>query len=201
MVKQYHITLDSNKLRAYGLTLRQVKQAIKGANQEGGGSAIEMGEAEYMVHTRGYIKNIKDFENIPLGLSNVGTPSLLSNLATIQIGPQMCRGITELNGEGEAVVGIVVMRYEQNALKTIASIKEKLQVLQQSLPKGVQIVETYNYSNLIKRAVNTLSDKLIEEFIVVSLVCMTFLSNFRSSLVIIISLPVGIMMALIVMYF
>lgn len=200
MVKQYQITLDPNRLRAYGLTLDQVKQAILRGNREAGGSAIEMGEAEYMIRAKGYLKSIQDIEQIPVGLGKNGVPILLREIANVQLGPQMRRGITELNGEGEVVGGIIVMRYGQNAMETIEHVKAKLNQLRASLPKGVEIVTTYDRASLITRAINTLRDKLIEEFIVVSLICVVFLFHFRSSLIIVISLPIGILMALMVMH-
>lgn len=200
MVRQYQIILDPNRLRAYSLTLDQVKQAIQRGNREAGGSVIEMGEAEYMLRASGYLKSIQDIDQVPVGLGKNGIPILLKEVATIQLGPEMRRGIAELNGEGEVVGGIIVMRYGQNAMKTIEGVKEKLSQLKSSLPPGVEIVETYDRSSLIQRAINTLSDKLVEEFIVVSLICIAFLFHFRSSLVIIISLPIGILVALIVMH-
>jgi Cu(I)/Ag(I) efflux system membrane protein CusA/SilA len=200
MVKQYQITLDPNRLRAYGLTLDKVKLAIQRGNREASGSAIEMGEAEYMVRAKGYIKSIQDIEQVPVGLGKNGIPILLKDVADVQLGPQMRRGVTELNGQGEVVGGVIVMRYGQNAMQTIAAVKEKLTQLQSSLPKGIEIITTYDRSTLIKSAINTLKDKLVEEFILVSLICIAFLFHFRSSLVIIISLPIGILMALIVMH-
>ncbi len=200
MVKQYQITLDPNLLRAYGMTLDQVQRAVQRGNREAGGSAIEMGEAEYMVRAKGYLQSIQDIEQVPVGLGKNGVPILLKDVASIQLGPEMRRGIAELNGEGEVVGGIIVMRFGQNAMQTIAGVKEKLAQLQKSLPPGVQIITTYDRSSLIQRAINTLRDKLVEEFIVVSLICIAFLFHFRSSLVIIISLPIGILMALIVMH-
>lgn len=200
MVKQYQITLDPNRLRAYGLTLEQVKQAVQRGNREAGGSAIEMGEAEHMIRTKGYLQSIQDIEQVPVGLGKNGVPILLKDIANVQLGPQMRRGIAELNGEGEVVGGIIVMRYGQNAMQTIANVKAKLAQLQASLPKGVQIISTYDRSSLIKRAINTLRDKLTEEFILVSLICLAFLYHFRSSLVIVISLPMGILVALIIMH-
>ncbi|HAU1180758.1 TPA: efflux RND transporter permease subunit [Legionella pneumophila] len=200
MVKQYQITLDPDRLRAYGLTLAQVKQAVVRSNREAGGSAIEMGEAEYMIRAKGYLKSIKDMEQIPVGLGKNGIPILLQEVAQVQLGPQMRRGITELNGQGEAVGGIIVMRFGQNAMQTIANVKEKLKQLQASLPKGVDIITTYDRASLIQRAINTLKDKLIEEFIIVSLICVVFLFHFRSSLIIVISLPIGILLALMVMH-
>ncbi|HAU2406561.1 TPA: efflux RND transporter permease subunit [Legionella pneumophila] len=200
MVKQYQITLEPNRLRAYGLTLDQVKQAVLRGNREAGGSAIEMGEAEYMIRAKGYLKSIEDIEQIPVGLGKNGVPILLKEVAQVQLGPQMRRGITELNGEGEAVGGIIVMRFGQNAMQTIEHVKAKLEQLRTSLPKGVEIITTYDRSSLITRAINTLSDKLIEEFIVVSLICVVFLFHFRSSLIIVISLPIAILLALMVMH-
>lgn len=200
MVRQYQITLDPNRLRAYNLTLDHVKQAVQRGNREAGGSAIEMGEAEYMIRAGGYLKSIQDINQVPVGLGKNGVPIFLKDVASVQVGPEMRRGIAELNGEGEVVGGIVVMRFGQNAMQTIAGIKEKLTQLKSSLPPGVEIVETYDRSSLIQRAIDTLTNKLIEEFIVVSLICVIFLFHFRSSLVIIISLPIGILVALIVMH-
>ena len=200
MVRQYQIIIDPNKLRAYGFTLMQVKNAIQQANQEVGGSAVEMGESDYMVRARGYLQTLPDFANIPLAVSKQGTPILLSDVSTIQVGPQMRRGIAELNGQGEVVGGIVVMRTGQNAVQTIDAVKEKLTQLQSSFPPGVKIITTYDRSSLIQRAINTLHSKLFEELLVVSLVCIAFLLHFRSALVVIISLPIGILAAFILMY-
>lgn len=199
MVKQYQVVLNPDRLRAYSIPLHKVAMAIKSANQEVGGSVIEMAEAEYMVRATGYIKGIDDLSRIPLGVNKRGTPILLKDVADIRLGPQMRRGIAELDGEGEVVGGIVVMRYGENALKTIARVKEKLEELKQGLPKGVEIVETYNRSSLINRAVDNLNMKLIEEFIVVALVCMIFLFHMRSALVAIVSLPIGILVAFMIM--
>ncbi|STY78839.1 Cation efflux system protein cusA [Legionella wadsworthii] len=200
MVKQYQIILEPNRLRAFGLTLEQVKKAIQEGNKEAGGSSIEMGEAEYMLRAKGYIQSIKDIETIPVGLGKKGIPILLKDVAFVQLGPQMRRGLTELNGEGEVVGGIIVMRQGQNAMNTIAEVKKKLSQLKSSLPKGVELITTYDRSSLIMRAIHTLYDKLIEEFIVVSLICIVFLFHFRSSLIIIVSLPIGILIAFAVMY-
>ncbi|MDH5191831.1 MAG: CusA/CzcA family heavy metal efflux RND transporter, partial [Gammaproteobacteria bacterium] len=200
MVRQYQIVVHPDRLRAYGLPLSKIRMAIRNANQEAGGSVIEMAEAEYMIRATGYIKSMKDLELVPLGVSDQGTPILLKDVADIRIGPQMRRGIAELNGEGEVVGGIIVMRWGENALTTIEGVKNKLAELQKSLPDGVEIVETYDRSSLIKRAVSTLNIKLIEEFIVVALVCMVFLFHLRSALVVIISLPVGILAAFVIMY-
>ncbi len=199
MVKQYQVVLDPDKLRAYGLTLQQVKSAIVRGNQETGGSVIEMAEAEYMVRATGYVDELDDLRNIPLVVNKQGTPILLKDVAQIRYGPQLRRGVAELNGEGEVVGGVIIMRFGENALTTIDAVKQKLNELSRSLPEGVEIVETYDRSALIKRAVNTLNSKLVEEFVVVALVCAIFLFHLRSALVVILSLPIGILIAFIVM--
>ncbi|MCG6936732.1 MAG: efflux RND transporter permease subunit [Gammaproteobacteria bacterium] len=199
MVKQYQVVLDPDSLRAYNLPLAKVRQAIQHGNQETGGSVIEMSEAEYMVRATGYIDDIDDLRHIPLGVNDEGIPILLKDVAEIRLGPQLRRGVAELDGEGEVVGGIVLMRFGENALTTINGVKDKLEELSRSLPQGVEIVETYDRSALIKRAVETLNGKLIEEFIVVALVCAVFLFHLRSALVIILSLPVGILVAFIIM--
>ena len=200
MVKQYQVVLDPDRLRAYNLPLKKVRMAIKNANQEVGGSVIEMAEAEYMVRATGYIDELEDLRHIPLGVNEHGTPILLKDIAEVRLGPQMRRGIAELDGEGEVVGGIIVMRYGENALKTIKAVKQKLAQLKNGLPQGVEIVETYDRSALINRAVDNLGSKLVEEFLVVVLVCAVFLFHLRSSLVVIVSLPIGILVAFIVMY-
>lgn len=200
MVKQYQITLEPNRLRAYGLTLKQVKKAIQNANQEVGGSVIELGESEHMIRASGYIQNIQAIKDIPLGVNKNGTPILLSNVAEVTLGPQQRRGIAELNGEGEVVGGVIVMRFGENALRAIQAIKTKLNELQKSLPKGIKIVETYNRAGLISRAIHFLQSKLVEESIIVILICFVFLFHLRSSLIIVISLPVSILGAFMIMY-
>ncbi len=199
MVKQYQVVLDPDSLRAYNLPLSKIRQAIQRGNQETGGSVIEMAEAEYMVRATGYIDELEDLKNIPLGVNEQGTPILLKDVAQVRLGPQLRRGIAELDGEGEVVGGVVVMRFGENALTTINGAKAKLKELARSLPEGVEIIETYDRSALINRAVDTLNMKLLEEFIVVALVCALFLFHLRSALVIILSLPVGILIAFIVM--
>lgn len=199
MVRQYQVVVDPDKLRAFGIPLAKLKMAIQMGNQETGGSVIEMGEAEYMVRASGYIQGIEDLEQIPLGVNEHGTPLLISDVAEVRLGPQMRRGIAELNGEGEVVGGVVVMRWGENALATIEGVKARLTELERSLPDGVEVVPTYDRSDLIHRAVDTLQAKLIEEFIVVALVCAVFLFHLRSSAVVILSLPVGILAAFIVM--
>ena len=200
MVKQYQVKVDPEKLRAYGIPLSHIQMAIKRGNQEVGASVVELAEAEYMVRATGYISDKKDIETIPLGVNDNGTPLLIRDIATVDIGPQMRRGIAELNGEGETVGGIVVMRFGENAQKTIDGVKAKLEDLKKGLPDGVEVVTVYDRSALIERAVDNLASKLLEEFIVVALVCVAFLFHVRSSLVAIISIPVGIITALIVMY-
>jgi Cu(I)/Ag(I) efflux system membrane protein CusA/SilA len=199
MVRQYQVIVDPDKLRAFGIPLAKLKMAIKMGNQETGGSVIEMGEAEYMVRATGYIQGLEDLQQIPLGMNDQGTPLLLSDVADIRLGPQMRRGIADLDGEGEVVGGVVVMRWGENALATIDGVKARLAELERSLPDGVEVVTTYDRSDLIHRAVDNLQSKLIEEFIVVALVCAVFLFHLRSSAVVILSLPVGILVAFIVM--
>ena len=200
MVRQYQVVVDPNRLRVYGLPLGRVAAAIRGANAEVGGSVIEIAEAEYMVRATGYLKGVADLETVPLGVSEAGIPILLGDVAEIRVGPEMRRGIAELDGEGEVVGGVVVMRSGGNALATIAAVKKKLAELQRGLPDGVEIVPTYDRSGLIERAVDTLTEKLVEEFIVVALVCLVFLFHLRSALVIVVSLPLGIVAAFLVMH-
>ena len=199
MVRQYQVVVNPDALRAYGLPLSKVYSAIQKGNREVGGSVIEMGEAEYMIRATGYLKSQEDLGAIPLGMNEMGTPIRLEDVADIRLGPQMRRGIADLNGEGEVVGGVIVMRFGENARKTIDGIKEKLRTLERSLPEGIEIVETYDRSSLINRAVETLQQKLVEEFLVVALVCLLFLFHLRSSLVVILSLPLGILVAFLVM--
>jgi Cu(I)/Ag(I) efflux system membrane protein CusA/SilA len=200
MVKQYQVVVDPDKLRAFGIPLARLKAAIRSGNQEAGGSVIEMGEAEYMVRATGYLQGLEDLSNIPLGVNDSGTPVVLSDVAEIRIGPQMRRGIADLDGEGQVVGGVIVMRWGENSSKTIDAVKARLIELELSLPDGVEVVTAYDRSDLIQRAVDTLKGKLVEEFIVVALVCALFLFHLRSSAVIIFSLPVGILAAFIVMH-
>ena len=201
MVRQYQVVIDPDALQAYNLSLAQVRNAIKRGNQEVGGSVVEMGEAEYMVRATGYLTSIADLQQIPLSMNDKGTPVRLENIADIRMGPQLRRGVAELNGEGEVVGGVIVMRSGENAQTTIAGVKKRLEELKASLPEGVEVVETYNRSALIDRSITTLKMKLIEEFLVVVLVSILFLFHFRSSLVVILSLPVGIIIAFLVMRF
>lgn len=199
MVRQYQVRVDPNKLRAYGVPLSLIQTAIEQGNQETGASVIEMAEAEYMVRSNGYLKNVSDLKNIPLGTNVHGAPLLLGDVADVVTGPQVRRGIAELNGEGEVVGGIIVMRYGENAQHTIDGVKTRLDELKSSLPDGVEIITVYDRSDLIQRAIDNLSGKLLEEFIVVVLVCLAFLFHLRSSLVVIITLPIAILVAFIIM--
>ncbi len=201
MLRQYQIVLDPDRLRAFNLTHGQVVDAVQKANMESGGSVLELGEAEYMVRTSGYLKSLEDFRAIPLNVSAAGVAVTLGDVAHVQVGPEMRRGITELDGEGEVAGGVIIMRSGKNALATIEAVKAKLTELKGSLPPGVEIVPTYDRSGLIGRAVDNLRGKLVEEFIVVALVCVLFLFHLRSALVAIVTLPLGILMAFIVMYY
>jgi len=199
LVKQYQVVLEPDRMRALGITIDKVKSALRDSNNETGGSVLEMGEAEYAVRATGYLKNLDDFRSVPVGLGLGGTPVLLGDVARVQIGPEIRRGISELDGKGEAVGGVIIMRAGKNALETIDAVKAKIASLQQGLPKGVEIIATYDRSELIHRSVATLRDRLIEEFIVVTLVCALFLFHLRSALVAIVSLPLGILAAFSVM--
>ena len=199
MVRQYQVVVDPDKLRAFGVTLADLKRAIQNGNQETGGSVIEMGEAEYMVRATGYLEGIDDLAVIPLGVNTQGTPLVLSDVAEIRIGPQMRRGIADLDGEGEVVGGVVVMRWGENASATIAAVKARLAELEKSLPEGVEVVTTYDRSDLIRRSVKTLENTLVKEFLMVALVCALFLFHLRSSAVIVLSLPLGVLVAFIIM--
>ncbi|WP_404436128.1 efflux RND transporter permease subunit [Stutzerimonas chloritidismutans] len=199
MVKQYQVVLDPLKMASLGITQAQVNEAIGRANQETGGAVLELAETEYMVRASGYLKTLDDFRNIPLQLSAAGVPVTLGEVAHIQLGPEMRRGIAELDGEGETVGGVVILRSGKNARETLAAIHTKLESLRKSLPAGVEIITTYDRSQLIDRAVENLSFKLLEEFIVVALVCGLFLWHLRSSLVAIVSLPIGVLIAFAVM--
>ncbi|AXL50775.1 cation transporter [Paraburkholderia caffeinilytica] len=199
MVRQYQVVLDPDKLRAYGITQTMVADALGKANQESGGSVVEMAESEYMVRSSGYLRTLDDFRNVVLRTDEAGTPVLLGDVARIQIGPEMRRGIAELNGRGEVAGGVIVMRSGKNALTTIDAVKAKLAELKRSLPAGVEVVTTYDRSQLIERAVDNLKDKLVEEFIIVGLVCAVFLFHLRSAFVAILSLPLGVLTAFIVM--
>jgi Cu(I)/Ag(I) efflux system membrane protein CusA/SilA len=201
MVRQYQIVLDPDKMRAYNIPHGVVVDAVQKANQETGGSVLELGEAEYMVRASGYLQSLDDFRKIPLMTTEAGVSVRLGDVARIQLGPEMRRGIAELNGEGEVAGGVIVMRSGKNALETVEAVKAKLVALKPSLPPGVEIVPTYDRSSLIVRAVDNLQGKLIEEFIVVAIVCAIFLFHLRSALVAIVTLPIGILISFIVMHY
>ncbi|RFC31237.1 MAG: Cu(I)/Ag(I) efflux system membrane protein CusA/SilA [Candidatus Nitrotoga sp. MKT] len=199
MVRQYQIEVNPTRLAAYKLTLDNVAQSVRDSNLSGGGSVVEMGRAEYMIRARGYLKTLDDFRQIPLGTDGQGIPIRLQDVARIQTGPEARRGVVDLDGEGEVVGGIVVMRYGNNALETIERVKTRLQELKAGLPQGVELVVTYDRSGLIKRAISTLREKLVEESLAVALVCLLFLFHLRSSLVAVVTLPIGILAAFIIM--
>jgi Cu(I)/Ag(I) efflux system membrane protein CusA/SilA len=199
MVKQYQVLLDPQKMISYGVTRAEVAEALKRANSETGGSVVEMAEAEYIVRATGYLSSLDDFRSVPIRTATGGVPVLLSDVATVQIGPDMRRGVAELNGEGEVAGGVIVMRQGKNAREVIDGVKAKLAELRKSLPPGVEIVATYDRSGLIDRAVDNLTGKLFEEFLVVAFVCALFLWHVRSALVAILTLPLGILAAFVVM--
>lgn len=199
-VKQYQVEVDPDKLLAYNIPLSHVKMAIKRSNNDVGGRLVEMSETEFMVRGKGYIQSVEDVKNVPVGTNTNGTPILVRNIANVQEGPDLRRGVVDWNGEGETVGGVVIMRYGENALETIDNVKAKLKELESGLPEGVTIKTAYDRSGLIKRAIKFLEEKLLEESLVVALITLIFLLHFRSSLVAIVSLPIGILAAFIVMY-
>jgi copper/silver efflux system protein len=199
MVRQYQVVLDPDRLRAYGITHAAVIEAVRNANQETGGSVLEMGEAEYMVRASGYLRTLDDFRAIPLRATRAGVPVRLGDVARVQVGPEMRRGVAELDGEGEVAGGIIVMRSGKNALQTIDAVKAKIESLKPGLPQGVEIVPTYDRSALIRGAVDNLTRKLVEELVIVALVCVVFLVHLRSALVAVVTLPLGILAAFVVM--
>ncbi len=198
-VKQYQVEVDPNALLAYNIPLSKVKRAIQRSNNDVGGKLIEMAETEYMVRGLGYIQSIADLEVIPVGVDENGTPIRLKDIAYVHLGPDLRRGAAELNGEGEVAGGVVIMRYGENAMATIERVREKLAELQKGLPDGVEIVPVYDRGDLIERAVENLVEKLVEESIVVSIICILFLLHARSALVAILTLPIGILIAFIIM--
>ena len=200
LVKQYQVVVHPDKLAAYGVPIQKVRMAIQRSNNDVGGRLVEMGETEFMVRGLGYIKTLDDLRNIPLS-SDRGTPVLLRDVADVRLGPELRRGIADLNGEGDVAGGVVIMRFGENALTTIHNVKKKLEELKAGLPEGVEIVPTYDRSGLIDRAIETLKGKLLEESLVVALVCILFLLHFRSALVAILTLPLAVLMAFIVMYY
>jgi len=199
-VKQYQVVVNPNTLASYGIPLSKVRQAIQMSNQDTGGRVVEHAETEYMVRGLGYIKGIQDVENIVVGADKNGVPVLIKDVALVRLGPELRRGLTEANGEGEVVGGIVVARFGENARAVIDGVKEKLEELKTGLPPGVRLVTAYDRSALISRAVANLKQKLLEEIVVVALVCIIFLMHFRSSLVAIVTLPLGVLISLAIMY-
>ncbi|MEE9236107.1 MAG: CusA/CzcA family heavy metal efflux RND transporter [Candidatus Acidoferrales bacterium] len=200
-VKQYQVDLDPDTLLAYNLSINEVIEAIRRSNNDVGGRVVEFSGREYMVRGLGYIKNLSDIELIPVGMNEWGTPIYLRDIANVHLGPDIRRGVAELNGEGEVVGGIVVVRFGENALAVIQRVKKKIEEIKSSLPEGVEIVPVYDRSELILRSIDTLKEKLLEEFIIVSLVCFIFLFHFRSALVAILTLPIAILMSLVAMYY
>jgi Cu(I)/Ag(I) efflux system membrane protein CusA/SilA len=199
MVRQYQIVLDPERMAAYGISQQRIAEAVRAANGETGGAVVEMGEAEHMVRASGYLRTLEDFNNIPLGLGAGGIAVRLSDVAWVQLGPEMRRGIAELNGEGEVAGGVVIIRAGENARAVIGAVRERLSELERSLPAGVEVVTTYDRSSLIDRAIENLTSKLAEEFIVVALVCALFLFHIRSAMVAIVTLPLGVATAFLVM--
>jgi Cu(I)/Ag(I) efflux system membrane protein CusA/SilA len=200
MERAWQIVPDPAALAARGITVDRLVDAVRAANGANGGSVIEQGEAEFMVRSEGYLRSAEDFATVPVTTSTDGTPVLLREVATVQRGPIFRRGIAELDGQGEVAGGVIVLRSGKNAKAAIAAVKAKLETLQRSLPAGVQIVPTYDRSQLIDAAVDNLTGKLIEEFLVVALVCVLFLGHLRSALVAVITLPLGVLAAFVVMH-
>lgn len=198
-VKQYQVELNPDALLAYNIPLSKIKHAIQRSNNDVGGRLVEMGETEYMVRGLGYIRSLRDLEMIPVGVDDQGTPIFLKQLANIHLGPELRRGLADLNGEGEVAGGVIIMRFGENALATIERVREKLDGLKKGLPEGVEIVPVYDRGDLIEKAVDNLAEKLIEESIVVAIICLIFLMHARSALVAIISLPIGILVAFLIM--
>jgi Cu(I)/Ag(I) efflux system membrane protein CusA/SilA len=199
MVRQYQIVLDPERMAAYGISQQRIAEAVSAANGETGGAVVEMAEAEHMVRATGYLRTLEDFDAIPLGVSPSGIPVRLSDVAWVQLGPEMRRGIAELNGQGEVAGGVVVIRAGENARAVVEAVRRRLDELKRSLPEGVEVVTTYDRSNLIDRAIENLTHKLTEEFIVVAFVCALFLFHLRSALVAIVTLPLGVAAAFLVM--
>ncbi len=200
MVRQYQVVADPDKLRAYGVTLPQLRRLLKAANQESGASVIEMAEAEYMVRMGGYVSSVEQLKDLPLKVTAAGIPVLLSDVADVRLGPQMRRGIAELNGQGEVTGAMVVMRFGENASRVIADVKEKLAHLQAGLPAGVELITTYDRSQLVHEAVFSLTSTLALQLMIVVLICALFLWHFRSSLVVLVSLPLGVLGSFMLMY-
>jgi Cu(I)/Ag(I) efflux system membrane protein CusA/SilA len=199
-VKQYQVEVDPNKLIAYNIPLHKIIMAIKRSNNDVGGRLLEMSETEFMVRGLGYIKGSEDIEKVPVGVGSGGTPILVRDVARVKLGPELRRGLVELNGDGEVAAGIVIMRFGGNALDVINGVKSKLEELKAGLPEGVEILTVYDRSTLIHRAIKTLKETLIEECIIVAFICVIFLLHVRSALAAIVTLPIGVLMAFIVMH-
>ena len=199
-VKQYQITVDPNRLRAYDIPLSRIRSAVQRSNNDVGGRVLEMSEAEFMVRGEGYIQGVDDVKRVALGVDDSGTPISVQDVATVQIGPDIRRGLAELNGDGEVVGGIVVVRYGANVHDVVERVKARLAELQSGLPEGVEIVPVYDRTALIERSIDTLQEKLLEEMAIVALVCAVFLLHVRSALVAVLTLPLAVLMAVIVMY-
>ncbi|MBN1458117.1 MAG: efflux RND transporter permease subunit, partial [Armatimonadetes bacterium] len=199
--KQYQVTVDPNKLVAFGVPLKHVVMSIRAGNNDVGGRTIEFSGREYFVRGRGYVSSLEDLEEIPLGTDGAGTPILLRDVAEVREGPDLRRGIAELDGEGEVVGGIVVMRYGENALDVINRVKAKIAEVEPSLPEGIELVTVYDRSELIEASIDTLREKLIEEIVIVSLVCIVFLFHLRSAGVAVIMLPLAVLLAFVPMYY
>jgi len=199
-VKQYQVVVHPDKLAAFGIPIQKVRMAIQRSNNDVGGRLVEMAETEFMVRGLGYVKSLEDLRNVPL-MSDRGTPVFLRDVADVRVGPELRRGIADLNGEGDVAGGVIVMRFGENALKTIERVKRKLESLKAGLPEGVEIIPTYDRSGLIERSIDTLKEKLIEESAVVAIVCILFLLHFRSAFVAILTLPIAVLMAFVVMYY
>ncbi|MBW8067674.1 MAG: CusA/CzcA family heavy metal efflux RND transporter, partial [Ferrovum sp.] len=199
IVRQYQVEVDPDRMAAFKVTFNQVAQAIRNNNRTGGGSVVELGRSEFMIRARGYLSSLEDFRGIPVAVSDRGVPVRLEDVARIATGPEPRRGVADLNGQGEVVGGIVVMRYDRNALDTVSRVRDRLEEIKAGLPPGVEIRVTYDRSNLIRQAIRTLRIKLLEEFLVVAIVCWLFLGHFRSAWVAIITLPLGILTAFVIM--
>src|SRR5256885_2379984 len=195
-VKQYQVNVDPNKLRAYGIPINKLMQVIHDSNSEVGGRVVEFTGKEYLVRGRGYIQGVQDIEKLALGSDGKGTPILVSDVARVELGPEMRRGVAELNGEGEVTGGIVVVRYGQNVMDVIQRVKAKMKQIESSLPAGVEVVTTYDRSDLIQRSIDTLKHTLIEELVIVSLVILIFLWHFPSAIIPIITIPIAVMMGM-----
>ncbi|MGH7850098.1 MAG: efflux RND transporter permease subunit, partial [Thermodesulfobacteriota bacterium] len=200
-VKQYQVKIDPNKLIAYGVPINGVIEAVRKSNNDVGGRVVEFAATEYFVRGRGYIMSVEDIENIPVGANGNGTPVFIRDIADVTLGPDMRRGLAELDGKGETVGGIVVMRYGENALEVIKEVKKKIEEIKPSLPEGVEIVTTYDRSGLIERAIGTLKETLFEEMVIVSIVIIVFLLHLRSALIPILTIPIAVLMAFIPIYY